>query len=59
MSLLARGLWQALITTAAGLIIAIPSYIALALFEGRAQAMAQFLSLAANICTQAKQRSST
>lgn len=57
MSLLARGLWQALITTAAGLIIAIPSYIALALLEGRAQAMAQFLSLAANICTQTEKRS--
>lgn len=49
MSLLAEGLWQALITTAAGLVIAIPSYIALAFFEARAEAMAKFLTLAANI----------
>lgn len=56
MSLLADGLWQALITTAAGLTIAIPSYIALALFESRSEAMAAFLTLAANICLEGRRR---
>lgn len=49
MSMLAEGLWQALITTATGLVIAIPSFVALAVFEGRVKRMAAFLTLAANI----------
>ncbi|MDO5532625.1 MotA/TolQ/ExbB proton channel family protein [Sutterella sp.] len=49
MSQLADGLWQALITTATGLIIAIPSYLAAAWFQMKADAMARFLMLAANI----------
>lgn len=49
MSELSRGLWQALITTATGLIIAIPAYIAAAWFQTKADAMGEFLTLAANI----------
>jgi len=49
MTLLASGLWQALITTAAGLVIAIPTYLFLAFFEARVKAMAEFLTLAGNI----------
>ncbi|WP_297612880.1 MotA/TolQ/ExbB proton channel family protein [uncultured Sutterella sp.] len=55
MSELSRGLWQALITTAAGLIIAIPAYIAAAWFQTRADAMGEFLTLAANIVLAGKE----
>ncbi|MCF0253070.1 MAG: MotA/TolQ/ExbB proton channel family protein [Duodenibacillus sp.] len=49
MTQLAGGLWQALITTAAGLVIAIPSLIMLALFRSTVADTAHFLSLAGNI----------
>lgn len=49
MSELSRGLWQALITTATGLVIAIPACIAAAWFQTKADAMGEFLTLAANI----------
>ena len=49
MGILAEGLWQALITTAAGLFIAIPSFIASAVFEAKVKRMADALTLAANI----------
>ena len=49
MAMLAQGLWQALITTATGLVIAIPSYLFLAWFESRVTAMSGFLTLAGNI----------
>ncbi len=55
MSELSRGLWQALITTAAGLIIAIPAYIAVAWFQTRADAMGELLTLAANIVLAGKE----
>lgn len=48
MTALAQGLWQALLTTAAGLTIAIPSGLALVAFEGRVARMSQALALAAN-----------
>lgn len=47
MTSLAEGLWQALLTTAAGLMIAIPTGLALVAFEGRVRRMAQTLTLAA------------
>lgn len=49
MTLLAEGLWQALITTATGLIIAIPSNIASAWFRSAVSETAYFLTLAGNI----------
>lgn len=48
MTMLAQGIWQALITTATGLIIAIPSYLALAYYRGRVNAMGDALTLIAN-----------
>lgn len=48
MTALAEGLWQALLTTAAGLSIAIPTGLALVAFEGRVARMSQVLTLAAN-----------
>ena len=49
MALLAQGLWQALITTAAGLIIAIPTSLALAYYQGRVRDVAHFLTLSGNL----------
>lgn len=48
MNQLAGGIWQALITTAAGLIIAIPSLFFLHYFQTRVQQAAQALSETAN-----------
>ena len=48
MTSLASGLWQALITTAAGLSIAIPASLALYLFEAGSKRMARILTVAAN-----------
>ena len=47
MTSLAEGLWQALLTTAAGLTIAIPAGLALVAFEARVRRMAQTLTIAA------------
>ena len=57
MTLLADGLWQALITTAAGLVIAIPAFLAYAWFAGRCRQMSAFLSLAANIAAEGRSAS--
>lgn len=51
MTALAEGLWQALITTATGLVIALPSFFAAAIFEARAAATARALTVAATVCT--------
>lgn len=51
MNQLAGGIWQALITTAAGLFIAIPALFFLHCFERRVDAVASALSEAANACT--------
>lgn len=40
-SLLAAGIWQALLTTAAGLLVAIPAAVAAALLNGRVERVAQ------------------
>ena len=48
MNQLAGGIWQALITTAAGLVIAIPSLFFLHQFQSRMNAVASALSEAAN-----------
>ena len=48
MNQLAGGIWQALITTAAGLFIAIPALFFLHYFQTRADAAASALSEAAN-----------
>ena len=48
MTSLASGLWQALITTASGLSIAIPASLALYFFEAGSRRMARALTLAAN-----------
>jgi biopolymer transport protein ExbB len=48
MTLLAAGIWQALITTAAGLCIAIPAQFSLSVFSGRARRVAQMLDAAGN-----------
>ncbi len=55
MTKLAEGLWQALITTATGLFIAIPTYLFVAYFEARVREMANFLTLAGNIVLQQPQ----
>ena len=47
MTALAGGLWQALLTTAAGLVIAIPAGLALVFFEDRTARMSHALTLAA------------
>ncbi len=57
MTLLADGLWQALITTAAGLVIAIPAFLAYAWFAGCCRQMSAFLSLAANIAAEGRSAS--
>ena len=51
MTALAEGLWQALITTAAGLVVALPAFLAAALFEARAAALARALTIAAAVCS--------
>jgi biopolymer transport protein ExbB len=48
MPLLAGGIWQALITTATGLIIAIPALFCLHLFQGKARRVAATLNEAGN-----------
>ena len=48
MTLLAGGIWQALLTTAAGLCIAIPALFFLAVFQGRARRVAEALNRAGN-----------
>lgn len=48
MAMLAGGIWQALLTTAAGLIIAIPSLFFLSLFRNRVQRAARVLNQAGN-----------
>lgn len=48
MTLLAAGIWQALITTAAGLCIAIPAQFSLSVFSGRARRVARMLDAAGN-----------
>lgn len=48
MALLAGGIWQALLTTAAGLAIAIPSWFFLACFQERARRVADALNRAGN-----------
>lgn len=48
MNQLAGGIWQALITTAAGLFIAIPALFCLHCFQSRTDAVAAALSDAAN-----------
>jgi len=48
MPLLAGGIWQALITTAAGLVIAIPALFCLHLFQGKARRVAATLNEAGN-----------
>lgn len=49
MGLLSGGIWQALITTAAGLIIAIPVMFCHSVFQGRAEQGAQSLARAGNL----------
>ncbi len=49
MALLAKGLEEALITTAAGLIVALPAMIAAALFEGIVTQTAQRMTVASSI----------
>ena len=56
MNQLAGGIWQALITTAAGLFIAIPALFFLHLFQTRADNIAASLSEAANVVLEAKER---
>lgn len=48
MTMLAGGIWQALLTTAAGLFIAIPALFFLHFFQGRARRVAAALSQAGN-----------
>jgi biopolymer transport protein ExbB len=48
MPLLAGGIWQALITTATGLIIAIPTLFCIHLFQGKARRVAASLNEAGN-----------
>lgn len=48
MTLLAGGIWQALLTTAAGLCIAIPALFFLSLFQGRVRRVAEALNRAGN-----------
>ncbi len=48
MAMLAGGIWQALLTTAAGLIIAIPSLFFLSLFRNRVRRVAYALNQAGN-----------
>ncbi len=50
MAMLAGGIWQALLTTAAGLIIAIPSLFFLSLFRNRVRRVAYALNQAGNAC---------
>lgn len=50
MNQLAGGIWQALITTAVGLFIAIPSLFFLHYFQRRTDDVASALSEAANTC---------
>lgn len=54
MAQLAQGLWQAMITTAAGLMIAIPSGIALAWFRSQVRQTAHFLTMAAHSVVHAR-----
>ena len=49
MTILAQGIWQALITTATGLIIAIPGYLFLAYFRSQVSITAQYLIKVANL----------
>lgn len=55
---LADGLWQALITTATGLTIAIPAYLAGAVFEARVAASARALTTAAHLALQSRKDAS-
>lgn len=48
MSLLAGGIWQALLTTAAGLCIAIPALFFLSCFQGKVRRVADALNKAGN-----------
>ena len=56
MNQLAGGIWQALITTAAGLFIAIPALFFLHLFQTRTDNIASALSEAANVVLEARER---
>lgn len=56
MTMMANGLWQALITTATGLSIALPAYFVQSFCQMRAQEMARRLSLVANVVLRHKDK---